>query len=1129
MTRYFPKGLLIYLGAAILIFAPMYAVAQEDPKATEEEKPDQAQQESEDLKQKAALVKGLLTDIEKVQRSIDIVKDQIDQTREKKYLPTLLLRLAELYVEKSRLIYYKIKEEAAFRKGESVGSGEAKEAKELAIETYKTIIRDYPNFPENVKVHFFMAHELREIGDIRGMLNQYETIVKRYPTSKYVGEALLLLGDYHFDKRRISRAAGYYKRIIRSKLDTNVKNMARYKLAWCYINEDNHRAALRQFEDIARAVKKFEKEKVEDRLGKSTLVREALIDSILCFTETKKPRQAMPYYKKLADSEITYAKVLEKLANRYFIKRNFRWAIRLYRELLRISGELEDNIEYLKRVLQYSRGNRSRKQAIEDIDYLIRNLNRYLHSFRVSDDDKRLAYKQFEVFARDIATKLHLKADQTKKSEYYDASAKAYKQYLTLFKDSQYAKDIQFNFAETLYASKKYIEAGEQYETLYKKTTDKKEKSDALFAAVSAYFDAIKDPKSLDKVQLIDARQGFLKTAKLYITKFPKAKKTRELRFAIGRTHFDLQEYDLAIQSFVKYINDYPGDKLTPEAGKIVMECYNIRKDYTGMVEQGKLFLANKKIRNREFRKEISEIVKKTEFVMIQEQAGKKRIAREQGDFASEFLNYSRKYRGTDLGEKALYNAFQGYRKKRDRKLTYISGTQFIIQYPKSQYLKYIYPTLGTIAFEIANYDKACYYFEDYFRKFPKDPKAIELLGKAAKLRSRLLDSREAVSDYEKLLQTGRARNAAEIYYDMAMNHERLGNYRGMLSALEQSRLLGNNSVILHSKIAKARFKTRNFGRTRAAINQALKAASAKGSSRLSADELSALAEAKFLEVEMTFTNMKNIRIGRGRANETKLVQRKNNYLQELEKTLAEISNYRDTKWIIATIFRLGQAYADFADFLASTTVPSNLNSAQKKEYRKILNQKISAMKQQSRETFRMALSKAYSLNIFNNWVKSCYLGRYVKERLKTRSYLSIPKADQKKIDDYYVQLLSSPRNTKILNRIALLYMRNGDYGKAITLLTRSLEIKTRSPRTQNSLGVAHWYMGDDQDAYYKFAKAISLYPRYVVAKINLAALFYEYGNKRAAASTRKLKGITKVNLNAINVIPPAKQFLQGH
>ena len=1145
MTRYTGKILLTVFVISCFIFSAAFVLSQDkqdkskqaktvkqskEPVKTEKkskEAPKKAEPIDKKKNKKENLVKELLTDVEKVDQSIQIVKDEIDQTREKKFIPTLLLRLAELYVEKSRLLFYRAKEEAPEAERGQVESPEVKEVKELAIEIYRKILSDYPDYNDIVKVHFFMAHEMRETGDQQGMTEQWEKIVKDYPDSKYRGEALLLLGDYNFDKKRISQAADYYKKIIASDVDPNIANMARYKLAWCHINQDDFQAALKQFEDIAKSAKKPRGEEQEDRLGKSSIVREALIDSILCFTEVKKPQDAIDYYKDLADSEITYAKVLEKLANRYFIKKDLVNSTRLYRELLKISGELEDNIEYMKRVLQFSRDANNREQSLQDVDFLIRNLNRYLHSFRIPEEDKRTAYNQFEVFARDIATKLHLKADETKKAEFYDASAKAYKQYLTLFKDSKYSKDIQFNFAETLYASKKYLDAGEQYETLYKNSKDNKEKSDALYSAVSAYFDAIKDPKSLDKVQLIDARQGFIKTATQYIQEFPKSEKTAELRFAIGRTHYDLEEYDEAIQSFVKFISDYPDNKLTVDAANLVLDSYNQRKDYAGMVQQGKLFLADKRIRNDKFKQQVSDLVKKTEFVMIQDQAGKGKLAVEQGDFAKDFLQYSQRYRGTELGEKALYNAFQSYRKKNDRKLTFISGTQFIIQYPNSDLLRDIYPTLGSIAFEVSDYDKACYYFESYYRKFPQDSKALELLGKAAQLRTLLSDSREAISDYQKLLATGKAQNPSEVYSSMASNYERMQNYSEMASALKQANSLGLDTIESNAELAYAYFRIRDFQGATEAASQAIKISSSKGAGRLTQNEISALAHAAFINIEIKFVNFENVAVTKGGSNESKLVERKNRLLQDMEKSLVDISSYKETKWIIATIFRIGQAYADFANFLSLTSIPSSLNSDQRKEYKQILGQKTAFLKKKSKETLGAALSKAYSLNVFNNWVKSCYLGYYVKDDLKIRQNIAINTEDRKQIEESFSQLLADPTDTKNLNKIALLYMRNGDFGIAKMILLRSNEIKSGNASTLNSLGVAHWYMGEDQDAYIYFAKAITASPGFTASKANLAAMYYEYGNTMTAQmSIKQLKGLETLNFNAINVIPPVKKLI---
>jgi len=511
---------------------------------------------------------------------------------------------------------------------------------------------------------------------------------------------------------------------------------------------------------------------------------------------------------------------------------------------------------------------------------------------------------------------------------------------------------------------------------------------------------------------------------------------------------------------------------------------------------------------------------------MIQERAGKGKLRKEQGDFANAFMKYSKRYRGTKLGEKALYNAFQGYRKKKDRKHTFISGTQFIIQYPKSKYLRDIYPILGAIAFETANYDKACYYFEDYYRKFPRDKKAVELLAKAAELRTYLTDTREAISDYQKLINAGRS-SQPSIYKNLAANYERISRWSGMINALQQARSLGEDTIEVNSKIAYANFKNRNFRKARTAIKRAMKIASAKGSARLGYNDRKALAHAQFISTEMTFVNFKNIQIGKRKVNEAKLVEKKNRYLQDMEQALVDVSKYRVTKWTVATIFRIGQAYADFGKFLGSTTVPKSLNRAQRKEYRKILNQKIGTLKKQSRNTFKSALSKAYKLNIFNNWVKSCARGYYIKEKLKLRQSTRMTRDDRRKVENIYIQLLSSPKNTKLLNKVALLYMRNGDFGIAKTILQRSVEIRSRSASTNNNLGVAHWYLGEDQDAYSKFARAITSSPKYTRAKINLAAIYYDYGNKFSAKRmTKKLK-IGKINLNSINVIPPAKKLFR--
>ena len=60
--------------------------------------------------------------------------------------------------------------------------------KKEAIEIYLRILGNFPDFEDRDKVHFFLAHEYRELGQTDDMIQQYRAIIKTYKSSPYAAE-----------------------------------------------------------------------------------------------------------------------------------------------------------------------------------------------------------------------------------------------------------------------------------------------------------------------------------------------------------------------------------------------------------------------------------------------------------------------------------------------------------------------------------------------------------------------------------------------------------------------------------------------------------------------------------------------------------------------------------------------------------------------------------------------------------------------------------------------------------------------------------------------------------------------------------------------------------------------------
>ena len=102
-------------------------------------------------KEKQELIDKLRRDIFKVDRSIGETDKLIAKSRNAPYLPDLQFRQAELYVEKSRYVYYlQAETRSADQKGAMV-SPETKLLKQKAMQIYTRILRENADFKDGDK------------------------------------------------------------------------------------------------------------------------------------------------------------------------------------------------------------------------------------------------------------------------------------------------------------------------------------------------------------------------------------------------------------------------------------------------------------------------------------------------------------------------------------------------------------------------------------------------------------------------------------------------------------------------------------------------------------------------------------------------------------------------------------------------------------------------------------------------------------------------------------------------------------------------------------------------------------------------------------------------------------------
>lgn len=1070
---------------------------------------------TDEAEEKAEFVEGLKRDIIKVDHSIDVTKDLIKKSKNAPYLPDIVFRLAELYVEKSRLIYYLDVETKGAE--QALASPEAKLWKNEAIQTYRDVMHNFPDYRYNDKVLFFLAHEYHELGMHEEMLSSYKKLTEDYPKSSLLLESLFIVGDYYFNRDDLKEAEKWYNEILKYR-ESPMHDMARYKLGWIAINkakEDKKfwKEALQLFEQVATSTNSPDEGLSVDTHKMVNIKLEAINGIVFCYTEVFSAKEALEYFRKLAPSKQVYIHALEKLANRYFIKEQYDNAAIMYRKIVDLSSDVEKNLEYAQRVYDAASLAKNKERVDEDVAALAKAASLYTYSWRIPDQEKKQLEKEFEVYARDIVTKLHMLAQQRKEKHAFRIAARAYKNYLSFFDYSEKIMEVRYNYAESLFNSQQYLDAGRAYEEVARTMSESKERKEALYSSIQAYQAALGEAKYLNTFGLVEARQALKQLGGYYVRKYPKDEHVPTIKFNVARMFYEQGEYQKAIESFLEYIKQYPTHSEVAVAGHLVLDCYKQLEDYRGLAKQGRAFVSDGNIRDQKFKQEVAAIVEAAEGREIDKKTLE--VSKEGKDAALALLDYASEVDKTQA-ENVIYRSFVMAKEKRDIELAFRAGGQMAKQYPKSQYLVDVYATLGNFSAQIVDFDRAAALYEDFFQKFPDKPEARQAMSAAAKFHVYLGEYGQAIKDLRQLLEGARGDERGQILEDIAEAYAQMNDWGMVLTQAREAVSVLPSSVKGQLLLARALEKKGKLEEAK----QAYLAAAGMGGG-----EAEMAAEAQFRLGEMIMKEYQAVRFGAGDQDQV-VLQKRLQFLQMLEQIYGGVVQMKSPEWAIASLFRLHQAYEDFAAFLAGAPVPPDLNAEQKKQYQQMLAEQVKAQ-QNSAQTYLDACRKTVrDKKIFGPYAMACLSKQEPTERVvrsRTAAQLQGPK-----VEELRKKLLKSPNDMASLDEMAREAMRVNDFHLARLVLSKALEINENHADSLNLMGVIELSDNNDMDAYAYFKKAMDNDGRHLPARLNLAAMFVRYEDEARGRAVLEpvLTQVRTADLSLNDIHPLARDAL---
>lgn len=1054
-------------------------------------------------KERDELLTKLKRDIFKVDRAIGETEKLISKSRNAPYLPDLQFRLAELYVEKSRYVYYLQAESRPEGAKGAIVSPETKLLKNKAQQIYYRLLREYPDFHDADKVTFYLAHEQRELGTFDEMLKTLGELINKYPKSPLRADAEQIIGDYFFDKADLAEAEKHYQAVLDGP-PSPTQDLARYKMGWIRINQGKHADAVTYFEAAAASPTL----PGVDPVKSLNVKREALLDLVYSYTEARPAKGALSYFEKLSESRATYALALDKLGNRYFIKQQFEFAIPALRRLMEIQPDPELDLERAEKIydsLKAAKGKVSPKPV--DIKFLVRAAVIQKVSPDLDEKARKKTLAELEEMARDLATQMHVASQKLDQKQAYLETAQAYQEYLSLFRPEAYVRTIMRNRADALFAAKDFPEAGRQFEELAQyearaaakagaKDGNSKEYESALYGALLSYYSSLKpgEVENLNAFEVADARQALKLLGADYISRYPRSEHMLEVKFNIARAHYDDGEYEQSAQLFTDYALQYSNTKDATVAGHLALDSLRQLNDFKGLEATGQKFLASRLPAN--FQGEVRNILKETKGEALDELALKS--SEETGDVVSGLMKVADENKGAEIGEKALYGAFTAARDKRDFAQEREIAQRIIAEYPKSQFLSDVLLTIGRHAAEGARFTEAASWFELVGQKLGADFAAVDGWMSGARLRMALKQHREAIRDLQAASQIAGARKA-EVLSLLAQAEQKNGEP-------EKARITAQEALKLDKQNAPA-----------AAILAEITASSPSARPDELVPILTTITKGPNAQTEDTAKALwfvGDILYRQYKALPNTEVEQKVAQLQQLEGVFTQAASVGAPEWAVASLWRLGSAYQHIADVVESTPMPAGLSAAEVQQFRNAVAQQVGPLKKRAENAFELCLSRATSLEVFSAAVVGC-------RNKSDTAQLPVPPAPppgavanvddaQKKVD---TQLSAAA-----LEELGLAYLGSRNLPMAQLTFGRVTELEDSRASAHSALGLAMMLQGDAMGARAEYAKALEADPTYEKARANLAALRCRFGDKDGAR--RELAVIKGTGLSGPDVDP---------
>lgn len=900
----------------------------------------------------------------------------------------LWLRLAELYVEKSALVDSRKQDEFdkklnAFQNGKSkikplLDVAEARDYNRKAIQLYEWFSRDYPKDPKLSQALFFLGYNYFELSDPKKGSTYYTQLTQQFPDSPFIGEAHFALGEYYFENEKWADAYKEYSKIIKDRKH-RLNTFSLYKGSWCLYRLGKTEQAIQYMDYIIKIGKTSESEQMVGgkKLNTTRLESEALRDLVVFFADLGDVKKAVNYFKNIESKESN--NYIEKLAYFFADKGNRDASKEVFRMLITENPTAKKAFEFQYQIVQNYFYSKNSPQFKEELYRWISDFGPNSAWYAANQEDKALvenSAKLREQTLRNYILQQHQTAQNSRAAFSRKTAGDGYQLYFQEFSNSAQVADMHFFYGELLYDMGKYDQASAEYSWVAEHAVESKFAQKAAQNLLLAIEKVLPQEEELlkrvgDSVEPIamDPRvEKFVKAATWYMQKFPTSEKDAEIRFRVGRLYYQTNNFAPAESLFKEIVKKHPKTKYSEYSANLLLDIYNLKKDYAGLEKMGSELLANDSISGSKAGSDIRNVLEKANFKRAQDLE----LERKFSESAVQFQNFATQNPKSELVSMALFNAGVNFERS-GRNVEAIQNYKRVVLSndkkaenlkPKAQKL------LAKLYQDSGNFEEAAKLFKELAAKNPQDPLTPNFLYNSAIMYEVLGRTPEAVLAYNAFIKVNKNKGEnANTVFNLAQLQRKanamaaaLLNYKTYVDLPAGNAEKKTESYFWISEI------NNNMKRKRDAEEASEKVVSLHR--RLSGDKKTGtagfVAKIRLKQVEVTFNALKAIAIPADPAKQKKAVDAKLDMLAKLNDELSQIIKLDSAEEIVTSLNLLGEANDHMTKSILSTPMPAKFTEEQKKMYRTQLEQITDKFTKKATESYKVAVDRAWDLEIYN-------------------------------------------------------------------------------------------------------------------------------------------------------------------